>query len=241
MSYTTAKSQPYIPSVCSNRTSDYHPDVPATADDEFESATLDTTGDRFVGATPWVWLNQGGAVAPLARGSVVLIAPANVGDNIRAIVQPAAAGAWKYRCKIPGVTWTPTGDGALCGLLLRNSGNGFMWALGLITNGLWNIAGALFTDFTTYGGSSLGIQANPYFDIVNGSAIINFPHYLEVESDGTTFFFRYSVSGLDGTFFLLASETITDHIGAIDQIGLFMDAANNNAAVMAVDWFRKAA
>lgn len=215
------------------------------ADDEFDSvnfpeSALDTAGTRFANAEPWSWQNQSTATAVIAQGSVILTAPASASDNFRLLTQSAPVGAWKYRAKFSSLGGASSGFNNF-GLALLNGGNDRMFFFGPTFSGSWGIEGSYWSDLQTYGGFALGISDTCYFDIVLGTKVINFPHFLEIESDATTLFFRYSVSGANGTFMSIGSEPIADHVQAVTDIGIALNAATNAVGFLSCDWFRRVA
>jgi len=220
-----------------NITPDTHPTIPNPADDEFEYGTsVDTTGTRFSGATPWTWVNQGTATGVVAAGALVLSVPASSTANARTIFQPAAAGDWKYRINLLDQNSNAGSTNIFsAGLIVRNSANGrmFSFSRSYSTGMKWLVqrwASSTAVNATVY--SSDGFSA-PFF---RSSHI---PTYFEVEKLGTSVIFRISDSGVAGTFYTIATEPLATYLLAVDQVGIYVDTTNNNVSMGVFDWFRK--
>lgn len=215
------------------RTPDNPPASPAAADDEFDGTSFDTAGTRFSGANAWAWRNQGSATAVLADGHLVLTAPASGSDNHRIVEQTAPGGSWKYRLKMSDLRMTESNYA--CGaIVIANSSNGKFIAFQKAYSGGVQMQldryNSVTSHNTTLVGSFIFSTRSPHHAL-----------YLEVESDGTTLTFRYSDSGVDGTYITFGSDTISSFLGTADRIGISADSVNSNVVQTVVDWFRRVA
>lgn len=220
---------------------DTYPPVPAPANDEFDSVNfnepvLDTVGDRFAGALPWAWINQGGAAAAISKGSLILSVPATLAFELRGVVQAAPVGPWIYRASVRGLNAQPL-DYSTVGVFVMNAADEIL--TGQFGRGAtyYNCGVQQCTDPQT---PTVYTAAGPNIIIDLGSIAptISYPMYLEVENDGTSLIFRASTSGNDGVFSVLNTIDLAGTIGAIDRIGLFLESRNDNPASAAFDWFR---
>lgn len=209
------------------------PEDPDAADDEFEGSTLDTTGERSNGATPWEWHNQSDATATLTQGHLVLTDPGSATTNIEVIRQAAPSGAWVYRMKFTDFISANT-DFSGAGIILQNNTNTKCVLFVKDRTGNFDISVDRHDDLGSGPSTSLGGIDN-FFSTWD----VRLPIYFEVESDGTTLYFRYSGSGVNGSFVTLLSETIATHLGTVDYIGLTASSANSSDVTMVVEWFRR--
>jgi len=224
-----------------NITADIHPVVANPADDEFETgATIDTAGTRFAGATAWSWVNQGTASTALANGSLVLSAPAATSANARQILQPVSGTAWKYRvallnqASVGGTTNT-----FQAGILVRNSANGRMLTYG---RGYFT---SIFRILVQRWASSTSVNttliSGDIFGGTNAYRSVQVVAYLEIELAAGVLSLRFSDHGINGTYLPLTTETVATYLGAVDQIGLYVDTTNNLPTIGVFDWFRRVA
>lgn len=214
----------------------YPPDVPPStpdpADDEFSGASLDTAGTRFSGAIAWAWRNQGGATATLADGFLTLTAPGASSQNNRIIEQVAATAPWTYRAKLFDPFMTES-NFALAGMVLVNSTTGKLIAFSKAYISGLVLAVSHYDNVTTFSsGTNLAVFASRSF---------HGPLYLEIENDGTNLTFRYSDTGLDGTFITHSTETVASYLGSADTIGFFGNSLNSDPVKTIVEWFRRIA
>ncbi len=186
-------------------------------------AALDTTGSRFSGASSWSWVNQGAATATIVRKRMELTSPASGGTNIRAIVQPVPSGNWRIRCNVNfrGNPATSTH----VGMVLRESGTGKLitWNLGF--SGGYLAWVTKWTNPTTFSATytTAGIDNERQF-----------PQFLEIEYDGTNYYWRYSMH--DISYFAVHSAAKADFFTtAADEIGLF---SNNDTSAAITGIFR---
>lgn len=212
---------------------DKAPASPATADDEFTGASLDTAGTRFSGATAWAWRNQGGATAALTAGHLVLTAPGNGSDSFRVVEQVLPSAPWTFQMKLASLGVSESND-FQAGLVLLNNSSG----KAITFTKTWASGPALsvsrFTSVTSFSAT------NTETDIF-GSRDFYQPLYLEIENDGTDLTMRYSDSGLDGTWKTFATEALSTFISSVDRIGIVANSTNSNPVATVVDWFRRVA
>lgn len=214
-----------------------HPDdipgSPNVADDEFEGASLDTAGTRTTGATAWAWYNQGGATATLTQGHLVLEAPADAGFDWRIIRQALPAAPWVYRYKMTQVSTVDVSDFLGFGLGIMNNTNARIIAFTKDYNAGWDLSIDRYSDVTTFN----AVIKNT--DNFWSDWDVYYPVYFEVESDGTTLTFRYSASGVNGTFITFGTETLATYITTADYICLMAANSNSDACKLVVEWFRR--
>lgn len=221
-----------------NVTPDTHPASQSVNDDEFETgSSIDTTGARFSGATPWAWRNQGAATAVVhpEQGALVLTTPTAVGVNLRLVEQAISGSTWRIRAKIVGFKGTNV-DFAFGGITVANSGSG--------KTGTWMIQRS---------SSSVTLQLNRYNSATSqaaGEAGVapfdtvprhNDTFYLEIEQTATQLIYRYSFYGVDDTFVDYITENLATFFTSIDRVGLIVSTGNGSSASLIVDWFRKVA
>jgi hypothetical protein len=242
----------YLPSVGTtpaiapfNVTADTHTNTPTyPANDEFEYGTaLDTTGNRFSGATPWSTVNATGASFPVVDGSLAFtVAGVNSGTNIILAVQPIVSGsAWRYRCKVSDYVMSNTNPYPFFGLAVYNSGNGAFLDIHYRYNPLMEVD--RFTNVNTFA-STIASWSNYLTAIAGGNGMASgVPIYFEIELNSGNLLFRWSGSGIDGTFIQEASEPVSNFLGAVTHIGLVVgqESNSNNNLVTCFDWFRRAA
>jgi hypothetical protein len=223
-----------------NLNPDFHPIAAQPSNDEFEGASLDTTGNRFSGATPWAWLNQGTATATLAQGSLVLQAPLSATLNIRAIIQSVVTSPWTYQAKMGLVNANTLGYG---GFILYNSGTGK--AIIFVQQGIngANTEGTLavyrMTNVTTFSATVATVAS--MFNPTNEFSELPTSPYWRIDYNGTTFTFSISSTGVDGTWVQVTTEALATFLGAITHIGLCADPDSNAGPAVALvcDWFRR--
>lgn len=213
------------------------------ANDEFEGATLDTAGTRFTGALPWTVFNTASIpqTITLNQGSAILENTDTTADLAGFYQTIAAGSAWRYRAK-----WTyqyPSGTTS-AGLLLRESATGKLIIAGILCNSspsLWMAWYAAYnagsqTGFVGFSGWSLNALTYP-----NTPAQINDLYY-ELELLSGSIYFRFSPTGLDGTFVTVGSVVVTTAFTtAPDGIGFVTLNQTGVALFLMPDWFRRAA
>ena len=211
-----------------NVTPDTHPAVANAADDEFEiGTTLDTTGSRRAGATPWSWYNQGTSVANVGSGALQLAAQA--GGNFHAVLQTAPSAPFTYVAKVQ-IGVSATSNTALGGFFLYNTGSTKIIAAGFDMHSgnlqVYHFTGSAY-DASPYNALPLGFTAFQYV-------------YLQVVNDGTNLKFSVSHSGVPGSFIQFYTETLASFIAAVSEIGLFGNF-NATSPQLTCDWFRRIA
>lgn len=208
------------------------PENPNVADDEFEGLTLDTTGERADGATPWEWVNQGDATAVLTQGHLVLTDPGNTVLNMHVIRQALPAAPWTYRFKFTEIAGAST-DYSIGGVCIMNNTNNRLLVFSKDYNAGWDLSVDRYTDFST--GASTITDIGSFFTPWDS----RLPVYFEVECDGTNVTFRLSGSGVNGTFADIGTDALATFITSADYIGLLVNSLNSTDTVMAVEWFRR--
>lgn len=216
-----------------NVTADTHPAIaPFPANDEFEfGSSIDLSGSRFGGATAWSWINQSGATTAIADGTLILAQTSATSPNYNLIVQP-----------VPGLTYT-----ILCKMVPRTGTAGMVLSMAggnQILFGVYSVGGGF--GFIVQTGSSPTVPiANPYLDGGNVFPLVTVagvlfpqPVYLQIANDGVTLFFQASLSGVQGTFVTLFSQTIVTFFGTPpSDIGLTINAIS----APSYDFFRQVA
>ena len=173
-------------------------------------AALDTTGARFSGAESWAWVNQGGATATFVNKRLKLASPSSATANKRIIKQTLPSGNWVYRATVAreGVT----GTNVEVGMCLRENATGKLLTFNLGESGGEWIWVARWTDATTF-------SATPS-SLVGVNRAINAPWVMEIEYDGTNYYFRYSLNNVQFTQLYSEAQAAFFTTGA-DEIGLF--------------------
>ncbi|MDP9112273.1 MAG: hypothetical protein M3O20_01170 [Acidobacteriota bacterium] len=211
-----------------NITPDVHPQVPAGVGlgptDEFEyGSTIDTTGIRYSGATPWTLYNSSPSSSSVAQGAIVLGSPAAAGVNPGGYSQPISGSTWEYTCKIQNNSLNN-----IIGMAVAVSGSGPLSTLGLYSNTVYvqhRTAPGVFTANAAYMSAGTGTWV-----------------YLRIAYDGTNIIYSYSLTGYNNNFTQLYTETPAAFLGASPTlICLTADANGAAAATALVDWFRRTA
>jgi hypothetical protein len=206
-----------------NVTPDTHPSSPDAMDDEFEAGALDAI---------WSWRNQGTSTVAFSQGAIRLSPQLVAGLNNRCLEQPLPGGNWRFRAKLSGV-WGAVA-GSYGGLHLTESVSGKQ-VMFFFQNSLFRVGNA--NSVTSYNGD----VATGYTTAIDGG--FEDWIYFEIEYDGTNLIFRFSNSGLDGTFRQLYSTTPGAFLGAVPTHVGFHASPNSTtiAIVLALDWFRRMA
>ena len=210
------------------------PATPNTCDDEFEEASLDTTGVRFSGATAWTWYQQQNTTFTQTQGSGVMLGSIADSDSVlHYIGQPAPSTPWTLRARVAWGGVNPDNARA-SGIVIHNTGNG---RYSIIGPGFINASKVDVTE----GVEGTGIP-NSRGEIVSTRADICLFRYVELENDGTNLYFRYSGTGVDGTFIQLFTRSIAGFMGAVTNIGLgFAADGGPKTASLVINWFRRVA
>ncbi len=215
-------------------TADTHATTPTGVglgpNDEFEYGTvLDTAGARYSGATAWTTVNSTGASFPVVDGSLAFtVTGVNSGNaNIILAVQPIVSGAaWRYRCKVSDYVMSNTNPYPFFGLAVYNSGNGSFIDIQYRYNPL--MAVDRFTNVNTFT-STIVSWSNYLTQIAGGNGMASgIPIYFEIELNSGNLLFRWSGSGIDGTFIQEASEPVSNFLGAVTNIGLVVGQVSNS-------------
>jgi hypothetical protein len=216
-----------------NVTADTHAAVPTGVglgpNDEFEYGTsLDTTGARYSGATPWTIISVNCA-SPQAAGSVSIVASAGAPGFFA--MQPVASGSsWAYVVKVfPAVT------GNNYGVVLtayNSANNNALSAFVYSPNTLYtqretiNPANGQYAYNTNLG--STAVYANQWI-------------YLRFRYDGTNLYTGFSYTGLWYTEY--NTENVAGYLGAITHVGIGAPASTGTTGDAGgfCDYFRRAA
>jgi hypothetical protein len=200
--------------------------VPASLnalDDEFNGSVLDPK---------WTWVNQNNAAAAVANGRLKLTS--SDGDRIWSmLLQTAPSAPWTIAAKfrMQGVLE----DWCSAGIHLRNSSTGAHVNIGL------------FFKSTDPGGG--GIEFQEYSDLTTYAADVGIIRsgmrhtdvYMKVVNDGTNLTSFFSTDGI--VYTQVATDTIANAIGAVNQVGLATWSVNGGGSKfdLIVDWFRRLA
>jgi hypothetical protein len=202
--------------------------------DEFEFGTsIDLTGARYAGATPWSWVNQGTAAALIAEGSLVLTGQNASGTSHNLLTQPVSAASWEYTCKLSGTNIGATSE---FGMIVGNSAGAFL------TFNIYPSSGVEFliqnfSSPTAYGGTTYLSSGN-----VPGAGGVMSEGYMQLLFDGTTIFFNFSPSGIPGSFETVFSTLAATFLGGAPTIvGLNINSTGTGAGALigVFDWFRR--
>lgn len=212
---------------------DDHPSNGNVANDEFEGSSLDTTGTRFTGANAWSWYQQSSSSITQANGSSVLLG--DVGDavsTLRFIRQAVPTAPWKFRAKCAYGGPNNPDNMRSSGLVIHNT-----------ANSRYCIVGPGYINASKFDAVE-GIEGTGHptsrGEIVTTRADLFRPGYVEIENDGTTLYFRYSGSGVEGSFYTLFSRAISGFMSDVTHIGLgFVAEGDPRAASLVTDWFRR--
>lgn len=226
----------------SNITPDTHPVVQNAQNDEFEQGTvIDTSGSRFSGATAWTAFNIGSTTTSVIQGQLVLIPSNIVGSNQTGYTQPVSGATWAYTTKV----WLGvSANGAIFGLTAINGSNGRLITIGLAnTSNTVTLIVQKLTNSTTFSSNAVATTIPPGA-IVTAAGMLTTFAYLQIVYDGTTIFYKVSMSGTPGTFGTAFSEVPgTFLLGAPTLIGITCQSNSPSAGAIigSYDWFRKTA
>lgn len=216
-----------------NVTADTHPSSPTSSDDEFEfGATIDTTGARFPGATPWTVLNFGTQSNTVGQGS--LVAHTGTVGNLLAFVQAAPGGSYEFTAKVAGAP----NSAVFLALVFRNTANNNEIIIGIIPNNYLLVqrqTNNYSTGASTFNSAPYSTNLSPYI-----GAWAN-PIYLRGTYNGTTLVLSVSATGINGTFLPLVTETVASFLGAITHVGLYTNSSPTTNGYPSCDWFRRTA
>jgi hypothetical protein len=220
-----------------NVTPDTHPVTPNQADDEFEYGTsIDTSGARFSGASPWSWYNQGSSTATVTQGQLVLTIPGGpaITGPTRAVEQSVSGSSWKYRAKLCSLTLDMSN---YAGVLMQVRNSSIDYAIILQKN--YSSGMQMELNRQAAGIYFSNIAVVPAFTSVNPGRSSLAPMYFEIELSSGVLYFRYSDTGADGTFILAGQDVVSSYIVTPDRIGLGCASYNSQPVTAVWDWFRK--
>lgn len=214
---------------------DTPPVNPENADDEFEyGTTLDTSGERRAAATSWAWRNQDQTTAAVGGGNLILVAPSDAGRELHGVEQ-VTSGVYVYRCKF--AVKHDNDSTMMGGVYVGVNSSGKLLSLSLgYTGGAQTLQVDRWTDATTHSTA------------VSASTTIDEDHdkhdwlYVEIVYDVyNDITFKYSKTGVEGTFITFHSEDYTTFLGAApDRIGIWAaSSASAKITVLVCDWFRQ--
>jgi hypothetical protein len=229
-------------SATENITPDSHPASPATADDEFESGSLDTGGTRRAGALAWTTVNLTYLTLTQDKGAMRIDAtksPPLMGGFYQSI---AGGAAWKYRAKVKGLH--SVGYSAeVGGILLYESGTGKYAVASFLNNPGFNLWLAYFAALnsasqTGYVGFPYAVPAKPSPWGTQSEWL-----YMEIELLSGSIYMRASQSGDENTFLDVGNLAVTTMFTtAPDKIGIgAYNFGGTGAFRTYVDWFRRIA
>jgi hypothetical protein len=199
------------------------PGTPNALNDEFDDGP--GMSGAVNGLVGWTWRNQGSSTATFANGCILVTCPANgAATNVLRGIERTVSGAFNIRAKIS--SFNPDADFSETGLWVIDNANGDIITWGSTRSAGDSLAVNRWTNVTTF-------AANP-FTVTTPYATLQSWHWLEIESDATTLFFRFSLTGIPGTFRTLHSETLATFIGTVTRVGLFANAALASTPVSAV-------
>jgi hypothetical protein len=211
--------------------------------DEFEGATLDTTGSRFTGALAWTKRNfTGVASATLEEGALFLKGDTVISANENYITQTASvAGTWTYETKLLMLNGTVTAHNSSCGLVMGNSANGHLLKFGFYWNGVGNVP-LLVQQLS----SPTVVTGNPYIanSVPAKSWLSNITEwvYIRAQYDGTNLKYYISEIGYPDSFVFLYQETPGTSLGAVPNwIGLTINSDTGTSATLIAEYFRQVA
>jgi hypothetical protein len=224
-----------------NQTPETHVALPTGVglgpNDEFEYGTsIDTTGARYAGATPWVALNIGTVTAPIANGCVNFTSPLQGGLQMNGYMQPIAAGVGRWRCSMPSMSNVTAAPYILAGMFVYSSGTGALYDI-IKTVGANSGQVDEWASPTSYSAAAANWTA------YSGTIPIEQPGplWLEIERDSTNYYFRYSFKGFDNSFVTVYTLPISSFTSG-DHIGIYGSNSNSsNPSVVSFDWFRQEA
>lgn len=217
---------------------DTHSNTPSTLwNDEFEGPSLDTGGIRFAGAIPWTWQNQSPAVATLGQGALSLTQTPDGSLQFHVVTQPLPTGPWKFRTKQSVMIANGT-NYAGGGILLQESGSGKFADFHKIYSGGQN--GEVDIWPGTFASPGAGATASTWNPWGGNQAIFGSPVYLEIEFDGTTYYYRWSITGYEGSFVTVTTTTNSIFGGTnADHIGLGGLNTSTGPSTLVYDWWRR--
>jgi hypothetical protein len=221
-----------------NITADSHPATASAADDEFEFGTgMDTTGARRSGATAWSNFNTVTGSWTVNRGSLCFKPFITTVANFNGYTQSVSGSTWEYTAKMEGANLNANCNlGIFVGTASGTAGKFIMLGMNQsVSLQKWNSAtsfnSAPFTGTIPNQVAATGVGTN------------TIPFYFRIKYDGTNLIFSFSLTGIEGSYIPVLTETPATFLGtpAIIGIGGQQSATVATAPILICDWFRKTA
>lgn len=192
---------------------------------------MDEEGEGTVLDAKWTWVNQGTSTATFANGCLIMAPQQSATQNVRAIYQ-TVAGAFKWRVKFAIAATASFNRG---GIALKNSGGNKLLEFGLFHNTTSDFHLYVNEDNSTTSTSSTAFNTGtlPGFGLHSQFA------YIEAEYDSTNIKFRYSLTGVEGTFVQVYTALAATFLGTPDQLGLYADCFGTTSGLAIFDWARR--
>lgn len=213
---------------------DTPPVNPENADDEFEYGdVLDTAGERRAAATAWAWRNQDATTAVVAGGNLIAIAVMDGAQELHGIEQ-VTSGTYVYRAKlaVKHSDLNTMMGGVYVGV--NSSGKLLSFGIGYHTS-QQHLEAIRWTDATTIASTPTEVHTDK--EGLDRTDWLYIEVVYDVYGDIT---FKYSKTGVEGTFFTFHTEDYTTHLGAApDRIGVWCASSAVDPTVLVVDWFRQ--
>jgi hypothetical protein len=224
-----------------NVTPDTHAALPTGVglgpNDEFETGTtIDTSGTRYSGATPWTAFNLSTATNSVSNGSLVFLPAAISSLSINGYSQPVPAGNWTYEAKIQGFE---TGGSQILGMFVATSAGatGKLQTFHITTQ---DIQVDNFNSATSFSGGASSVTGA--YILLDTHTETTIPVYLQISLAGTTLNYAYSLTGIPGTFTTILSTSTSTFLGAAPAlIGLMGLSQTTAQSTLLCDWFRRTA
>lgn len=170
------------------------------------------------------WVNQGTASVDTTNGGIFLLGPATAGVNLR--IRDKAAPSTPYTITGLFLPRFVAADYHQCGLLFRESGSGEVITFGLIhETGSWRLAVTRWNSATSHNSNVHQLDID---DIPR-------PLMLQIEDDGTDFFYRWST---DGQHWLQVYTEANNLFLTSNRVGFFVNDQTNarDVATLLMSW-----
>ena len=212
------------------KATDSPPDTANAMDDEFDGSSLDSK---------WTWANQGAHadITVDGVGYARMILDSEAAVDVHSLLQSAPSSPWTIRAKVQTDYKNTVGGGAVqsFGLVAHtDNGGGFPNRFTTFTSRVSSTAAQLHI------GRWDNVTTMP-FAISSTDLPVGRPIYLEIDFDGTTIVYSYSLSGFDEGFVVLGTEGINDWLFSVDDVGLCIFENNSEEMCGVCDWFRRVA
>lgn len=221
----------------SNVTADSHPATADPIDDEFESgSSIDTTGARFSGASPWAWINQSTSSTLIRRGALAAFMHGGT-NEYNAVVQPVS-GAFTVEAKMRTAAIAANIDTrAALYVGLGGSGKAYIFGWYYNTGSPPQYYINAYTNPTTFSANAFLASAAP-LPVTNGTPYF----YLLAGYDPSTGVMTFRVS-LDGIWYQqLTTINTSVFLGSAPvAVGLGSDGQGGINYPSVYDWFRRTA